>query len=71
MAIRQGIIKSFDSGSYRAVVQLEGSDRVYLENVIVARNIAAAEVTAGREAAIVFFDNYNSKEAVIIGVYER
>lgn len=71
MSVKKGILKSFDSVGYRAMVQLEGSDRVYLEDITVARNIAAAEMVAGRQLAIVFFDDYNPKEAVIVGVFVR
>ena len=69
MSLRNGILKSFDSGNYTATLQLAGSYKVYLEDVTVARNIASAEMTAGRKVAVVFFDEHNTKEAVVIGVY--
>ncbi len=71
MIIRKGILKSFSSTTYTAVVQLEGSDKVYLEGVTVCRNIAAAEMTAGRGVVVVFFDEFNAKEAVVAGVFVR
>ncbi len=69
MSSKKGILKSFNSGDYTATVQLAGSDKVYLEGIAVARNIPAAEMTAGRKLAIVFFDEYNSNEAVVVAVY--
>jgi hypothetical protein len=69
MSVKKGILKSFCSGSYTATVQLSGSDRVYLEGVAVARNIPAAEMVAGRNLVVIFFDEYNSKEAVVAGVF--
>ena len=69
MDSRKGILKSFDSGNYTATVQLSGSYKVYLEGVAVARNIAAAEMTAGRKVAVIFFDERNAKEAVVMAVY--
>jgi len=37
--------------------------------VAVARNIPSAEMTVGRKVAVVFFDEHNVKEAVLIAVY--
>ena len=69
MSSRKGILKSFNSGDYTATVQLAGSYKLYLEDVSVARNIASAEMTAGRKVAIVFFDEHNAKDAVVTAVY--
>ncbi|MFC1953784.1 hypothetical protein ACFLWR_06640 [Chloroflexota bacterium] len=69
MNSRKGILKSFNSGSYTATVQLASSYKVYLESVTVARNIPSAEMTAGRKVALVFFDEHNTKEAVVVAVY--
>jgi len=69
MNARKGILKSFDSGTYTADVQLSGDNKVYLEGVSVARNIAASEMTAGRSAVVIFFDEHNVKEAVVVAVY--
>ena len=71
MSVKKGILKSFSSGSYTATVQLSGSDRVYLEGIAVARNIPVAEMVVGRNLAVIFFDEYNSKEAVVAGVFTR
>lgn len=40
-----------------------------LEDIAVARNLPAAEMITGRKAAVVFFDDYSPKEAVVIAVY--
>jgi len=69
MSLRKGILKSFSSGDYTAVVQLAGSYKVYLEDVPVARNVPSAEMAPGRKVAVAFFDEHNAKEAVVIGVY--
>ncbi len=69
MSMRKGVLKSFNSGDYTATVQLASSYKVYLEGVAVARNIAAAEMTVGRKVAVVFFDEHNAKEAVVVAVY--
>jgi len=69
MRLRKGVLRSFNSGNYTATVQLAGSYKVYLEDITVARNLPAVEMSVGRKVAVVFFDEHNPKEAVIISVY--
>ncbi len=69
MEIRRGVVKGFDSGSYTATVQVAGSLAVWLEGVAVARNIAASEMTTGRKCALLFFDETNPGDAVVVAVY--
>ncbi len=69
MKLRKAVLKSFNSGDYTATVQLAGSYKVYLEDVAVARNLPVAEMTTGRKTAVLFFDEYNPKEAVVVAVY--
>ena len=69
MTIRKGIIKTFNSTDYTATVQLAGSPKAYLEDITVARNLPPAEMITGRKAAVVFFEENNPKEAVVVAVY--
>ena len=69
MSLRKAILKSFNSGDYTATIQLAGSHKVYLEDITVARDIPAAEMALGRKVAVIFFDEHNSKETVVIAVY--
>ena len=69
MDLRKAILRGFDSGSYKATVQLAGSHKVYLEDITVARNLPVAEMNAGRQVAVIFFDAHNAKEAVVVAVY--
>ncbi len=69
MNLRKAILKSFNSGDYTATVQLAGSHKVYLEGIAVARNIPAVEMALGRKLTVVFFDEHNAKEAVVVAVY--
>ena len=69
MNVRRGTIKDFDSGTYEATVQIAGSLSVWLEGVAVARNIPAAEMVTGRSCAVVFFDEANPQDAVLVAVY--
>ena len=69
MRLRKAALRSFNSGNYTATVQLAGSYKVYLADIAVERNLPTVEMTAGRKVAVVFFDEYNPKEAVVIAVY--
>jgi hypothetical protein len=69
MRLRKGVLKSFSSGDYTATVQLAGSYKAYLDGVAVARNLPAIEMTLGRKVAVIFFDENNAKDAVVIAVY--
>ncbi len=69
MSLRKGVLKSFNSGDYTATIQLAGSQKVYLEGIAVARNIPAVEMALGRKVSVVFFDEHNAKEAVVVAVY--
>lgn len=69
MRVRRAEIKAFDSGTHTATVQMAGSLSVWLSSVPVARNIGAAEVIVGRKCALIFFDDTNPDDAVIVAVY--
>lgn len=69
MKLRKAELESFNSGDYTATIRITGGYKVYLEDVAVARNMAAAEMVTGRKVAVVFFDESNTKDAVIVAVY--
>ncbi len=69
MRLKKAVLKSFNSGDYTATVQLAGSYKVYLEGIAVARNLPAAEMALGRKVAVIFFDEHNAKDAVVVAVY--
>jgi hypothetical protein len=69
MSLRKAVLKSFNPGDYTATIQLAGSYKVYLEGTNVARNLPASEMAVGRRLVVVFFDEHNAKEAVVVGVY--
>ncbi len=69
MRLRKGILRSFNSGNYTATVQLASSYKVYLEDIAVARNLSSGEMVTGRKVAVIFFDEHNPKEAVVVAVY--
>lgn len=67
--IRKVEIRSFSSTSYTADVRVSGGYTAWLEGVRVARNIAAAEMVAGRLGAALFFDEHNPADAVVVAVF--
>ena len=69
MSLRKAVLKSFNSGDYTATIQLAGSYKTYLKDITVARNLPAAEMALGRKVAVIFFDEHNPKEAVVVAVY--
>ena len=69
MDMRRGTLRSFDSGTYTATVEIAGSISVWLSGVPVSRNIASAELVAGRSCAVLQFDASNPKDAVLAAVW--
>jgi len=69
MRMKKGELRNFNSGNYTATVRVSGSYKVYLEDITVARNLPSAEMITGRKVAVLFFDEYSPKEAVIVAVY--
>jgi hypothetical protein len=67
--IKKAIIKTYDSGSHEAAIQIAGSLAVWLEAVAVATDIPAGEVIAGRECSVLFFTDDNPDDAVIFTIH--
>jgi hypothetical protein len=67
--IKKGILKSFDSDTYLATVQIAGSLSVWLENIPTSRDIASADMVSGRNVAVLFHDAGNPSDCVVIAVW--
>lgn len=67
-SLLRGLIQSFDGGTYRATILIEGSRSSYAAEVPVSRGIAAAEMAAGRACVLVFFNPDDATDALVIGV---
>ncbi len=67
--IKKGILKSFDSDTYLATVQIAGSLSVWLENIPTSRAIPASEMTAGRSVAVLFHNVGNPSDCVVVAVW--
>ena len=69
MRMKKGELRSFNSGNCTATIRVSGSYKAYLEDITVARNLPSGEMITGRKVAVLFFDEYSPKEAVIVAVY--
>ena len=65
----QATLQSFDSGTYTATITLTRSPDTTIASVPVSRAIDAALLTAGKALAVMFFDHFNSSDAMVVGVY--
>lgn len=65
----QATLQSFDSGTYTATITLTRSPDTTIASVPVSRAIGSALMVAGAVLAVVFFDHFNSSDAMIVGVY--
>lgn len=58
----KGTLKAFDSATYKATVQVDGSIATFLTGVPVSRAIPSAEMIADRTVAVLF--------AMVNGVFQ-
>lgn len=65
----KGVLKAFDSGAYKATVQVDGSIGYFLTGVPVARGIPSTEMVTGRTVAVLFFSPDNPDDAMVTGVF--
>lgn len=68
-AIRRGILQSFDSSSYTATVLIIEATNYVLSSVPIATSVDGTSAIAGASCAVLFFDESNHSDAVIIAVY--
>jgi hypothetical protein len=69
LAIKRGVIQSFNPANWTATVQVLPSQGNYLTSVQVAKHLLAAEIVPGDQCAVLFFDELNPADAIIIAVY--
>ncbi|MCH7810257.1 MAG: hypothetical protein IH863_06735, partial [Chloroflexi bacterium] len=67
--LKRATIKSYDAGSHRAAVGISGSLSVWLDSIAISDSIPAAAVVAGRECAVLFHEDDNPDDAVIVSVH--
>jgi hypothetical protein len=68
--IELGILKNFDSGTYKAGVQLAGSLTTYFDDISVAKNIPSAAMVVGNYV-IVASPGGNPRDACVIATWPQ
>lgn len=66
---RHATLVSFNAGTYLAVVQFGLSPDTVVAGVPTSKSIAAAAMVAGSVLAVMSFDEGNSADAMVVGVY--
>lgn len=64
----RAVVRTFDSATYTASVQIVGSRSSYLDGVPVSRGIPAAEMVTGRDCVLVAFESTDPADLVLVGV---
>jgi len=67
--IRKGILKAFDSDTYKASVQVIGSLSVWLDNVTVSAALNRADMVAGRPVVLLSLDPSNPDDCILVGLW--
>ncbi|TET16398.1 MAG: hypothetical protein E3J81_03175 [Dehalococcoidia bacterium] len=67
--IRKGILKAFDSDTYKASVQVIGSLSVWLDNVTVSAALNRADMVAGRSVVLLSLDPSNPDDCILVGLW--
>lgn len=68
MELRRGILQAWDAGTYTATVQFDGSRSHWLASIPVSRDIAGAEMIAGRFVVVAFHRPNDPTSAMLLGV---
>jgi hypothetical protein len=69
MVIKRGILQSFNPANYTASVLLLEATSYTLSNVPVANHIDGTSAVVGALCALLFFDEHNAQDAVMIAVF--
>ena len=67
--IRRGILQSFDNSTYTATVLIVEATNYVLSSVPIATAVDGTSALVGASCAVLFFDESNQSDAVIIAVY--
>ncbi len=68
-AIRRGILQSFDASNYTATVLIIEATNYVLQSIPIATSVDGTSAIVGASCAVLFFDESNHTDAVIIAVY--
>ena len=69
MIIKRGILQTFSAASYTASVLLFEATSYALAGVPVANHVDGSSAIAGALCAVLFFDEHNPQDAVVIAIF--
>lgn len=69
MALYRATVVSFDAGAWTATIRIDGSNPQSVASVKTARNIASAEMSAGRKVLLDTGDHNNFADMVVVAVW--
>jgi hypothetical protein len=69
ISIKRGLMISFDNSTYTASVLIMEATSAYLDSVPVAAHFDGTSGITNAPCAVLFFDEQNSNDAVVIAVY--
>jgi hypothetical protein len=67
--IKRGILQSFDTSTYTASVLILEATSTFLTSVPVATHIDGTSAQVGAYCAVLFFDEQNLNDAVVLAIY--
>src|SRR5947209_19070094 len=67
--IKRGILQSFDSSTYTASVLILEATSAFLTGVPCSTHLDGTSAQAGAYCAVLFFDEQNLADAVVLAVY--
>ncbi|MGH2509872.1 MAG: hypothetical protein ACRDHZ_21035, partial [Ktedonobacteraceae bacterium] len=69
MQIKRGIIQNFSAATYTASVLLFEATSYFLTGIPVTNTLDGTSGLAGALCAVLFFDEHNPQDAVVIAVF--
>jgi hypothetical protein len=69
MQIKRGIMQAFSASTYTASILLPEATSTYLQGIPVNTALDAASALPGAFCAVLFFDESNPQDAVVLAVY--
>lgn len=67
--LKKATVRSYDPAGHRAAVQVAGSLAVWLDAVPVATDVPPSDVVPGRACSLLFLDDHNPADAVVLEVH--
>src|SRR5262245_8825497 len=69
--IKRGLLQSFDPSSYTATVLILEATSYSLAGVPIATSVDGTSALAGAPCAVLFFDEQNTDDAVVLAIYGK